>query len=50
PVVSERAEFIANSIAGRRRTQSFWSGRTHWRSICVMVRFARSVIPSVCGW
>ncbi|KAI9068601.1 hypothetical protein FKP32DRAFT_1561299, partial [Trametes sanguinea] len=47
PVVSDLAMFIASSTAGSRIAQSFWSGRTHWRSICVMVRFARSVIPSV---
>ncbi|KAI0066378.1 hypothetical protein BV25DRAFT_1797298, partial [Artomyces pyxidatus] len=49
PVVSDLAEFIANSIAGSFDTQSFWSGATHCRSICAIVRFARSVAPSVCG-
>ncbi|OAX32232.1 hypothetical protein K503DRAFT_656630, partial [Rhizopogon vinicolor AM-OR11-026] len=49
PCVLDRAEFNANSIAGKCVTQSFWSGFTHCLNSCVMVRFARSVIPSVCG-
>ncbi|KAI0045408.1 hypothetical protein FA95DRAFT_1495461 [Auriscalpium vulgare] len=49
PVVSDRAEFIANSILGSFNAQSFWFGEMHWRSICPSVRFARSVIPSDCG-
>ncbi|TFK79386.1 hypothetical protein K466DRAFT_505649, partial [Polyporus arcularius HHB13444] len=50
PVVSDLAMFIANSMPGSFCAQSRWSGRTHCRSICVIVRFALSVAPSVCGW
>ena len=46
PVLSDRAEFMANSIAGNFATQSFWFGLTHCLSICVIVLLALSVDPS----
>jgi hypothetical protein len=49
PVLSERAELMANSIAGSLTTQSFWLGSTHCHNIWVIVRLARSVEPSDWG-
>jgi len=33
PVLSDHAEFKANSIAGSLMAQSFWFSETHWHSI-----------------
>ncbi|KZV59569.1 hypothetical protein PENSPDRAFT_550685, partial [Peniophora sp. CONT] len=50
PVNSDCAEFIANSIAGSLIAQSFCLGCMHCRSICPIVRLARSVMASDWGW
>jgi len=49
PVLTDRAELIANSIEGNLDTQFVCLSLMHCLSICVTVRFARSVDPSVSG-
>jgi hypothetical protein len=50
PVVSDLDMLIANSMAGNFDTQSRCVELIHDHSICLIVRFARSVAPSDCGW
>ncbi len=50
PVISERAEFMANSIAGNNATQFFWSAEIHCLSIAPITLFTHSMEPSVSGW
>ena len=49
PVLTDRAVLIANSIEGNLATQSVCLLLMHCLSICVTVRLARSVDPSVSG-
>src|SRR6201999_3394351 len=50
PVVALMLALIANSVMGKACTQSFWSGLMEARMICMIIRFALSVTPSVWGW